>query len=279
MPPAVRIRPLPAMISVRRADHQVRVDAVHDVGVAGLAERDDPAVADADVGLDDAPVVEDDRAGDHEVGRALGRGSRAPGPSTRGSPCRRRTRPRRRPRTGPARPRSSRSVSASRIRSPAVGPYSAAYRARLDLAHRPLVQRPAARAAGPATRPRPPSAHERRPRARRPARSAPRCRRARRAGSPARGRPVEVAAPGWPAAKWKCEPTCTGRSPVLATTSVSARAPGVQRRPAPSPGRISPGNHGIGWCTVTSLRAVGERRLDLDLVEHLRHARPSRRRG
>ena len=45
-----------------RTDHQVGVDAVHRVGVAGLAERDDAPVADADVGLDDAPVVEDDRA-------------------------------------------------------------------------------------------------------------------------------------------------------------------------------------------------------------------------
>ena len=57
--PAVRILPLPAMISVRRADHQRRVDAVHRVGVAGLADADDAAVADADVGLHDAPVVED----------------------------------------------------------------------------------------------------------------------------------------------------------------------------------------------------------------------------
>ena len=72
--PAVRIRPLPAMISVRRADHQVGVDAVHGVRVAGLAERDDPAVADPDVGLDHAPVVEHDRAGDDGVRRALGAG-------------------------------------------------------------------------------------------------------------------------------------------------------------------------------------------------------------
>ena len=50
------------------------MNAVHRVGVAGLAERDDPAVLDADVGLHDAPVVQHDRAGDHEVGRALCRG-------------------------------------------------------------------------------------------------------------------------------------------------------------------------------------------------------------
>ena len=70
--PAVRILPLPREDLGRRADHQRRVDAVHRVGVAGLADADDAPVADADVGLDDAPVVEDHRAGDHEVGRALG---------------------------------------------------------------------------------------------------------------------------------------------------------------------------------------------------------------
>ena len=60
-----------------RADDQVGVDAVHGVGVAGLAERDDPAVADADVGLDDAPVVEHHRAGDDSVRGALGAGGAA----------------------------------------------------------------------------------------------------------------------------------------------------------------------------------------------------------
>ena len=57
-------------------DDERRVDAVHRVGVAGLADADDAAVADADVGLDDAPVVEDHGAGDDEVGRALGAGRR-----------------------------------------------------------------------------------------------------------------------------------------------------------------------------------------------------------
>ena len=56
------------------ADDEVGVDPVHGVGVAGLAQGGDPAVADADVGLDDAPVVEHDRAGDHGVGGALGAG-------------------------------------------------------------------------------------------------------------------------------------------------------------------------------------------------------------
>ena len=46
-------------------------DDVHprlDVGVAGFADAADAPVLDADVGLDDAPVVDDQRVGDHRVG-------------------------------------------------------------------------------------------------------------------------------------------------------------------------------------------------------------------
>jgi hypothetical protein len=46
-------------------------DAGLDVGIAGLADRRDAAVGDADVGLDDAPMVEDQRVGDHRVDGAL----------------------------------------------------------------------------------------------------------------------------------------------------------------------------------------------------------------
>ena len=53
------------------------VDAGLDVGVAGLADRGDAAVPDADVGLDDAPVVEDQRVGDDGVDGALARASPA----------------------------------------------------------------------------------------------------------------------------------------------------------------------------------------------------------
>ena len=67
------------------------VDAGLDVGVAGLADGGDAAVLDADVGLDDAPVVEDQRVGDDGVDRARRRGPPGPGPCRRGSPCRRRT--------------------------------------------------------------------------------------------------------------------------------------------------------------------------------------------
>ena len=50
------------------------MDAVHSLRIACLAERGDPSVAYTDVSLDHAPVVEDDRTGDHEVRRAFGAG-------------------------------------------------------------------------------------------------------------------------------------------------------------------------------------------------------------
>ena len=46
-------------------------DARLDVGIAGLADGGDAAVLQADVGFDDAPVVEDQRVGDDGVGGAL----------------------------------------------------------------------------------------------------------------------------------------------------------------------------------------------------------------
>ncbi len=42
-----------------------------DVGIAGFADGGDLAVLDADVGFDDAPVIEDQRVGDDGVDRAL----------------------------------------------------------------------------------------------------------------------------------------------------------------------------------------------------------------
>ena len=52
------------------ADHDV--DARLDIGVAGLADAADAAVADADIGFDDAPMVEDHGVGDDRVDRPLG---------------------------------------------------------------------------------------------------------------------------------------------------------------------------------------------------------------
>ncbi len=53
-----------------RPDHDV--DARLDIGVAGLADAGDAAVVDADIGLDDAPMVEDHGVGDDGVDRPLG---------------------------------------------------------------------------------------------------------------------------------------------------------------------------------------------------------------
>ncbi len=56
-----------------RADDYV--DAWLHLRVASLAYRRDASIAYADVGLHNAPVVEDERVGDHGVDRALGPGS------------------------------------------------------------------------------------------------------------------------------------------------------------------------------------------------------------
>src|SRR6266851_7586513 len=50
------------------------VDPGLNVGIAGLADAADPAVADADIGFDDAPVVEDHGIGDDGIDRTLGAG-------------------------------------------------------------------------------------------------------------------------------------------------------------------------------------------------------------
>lgn len=112
-----------------RPDHQIGVHPGHDVGIAGLADRHDAAVTNADVSLDDSPVVDDHHAGDHGVGSAVGTG---------GAPLAHRlaqhlAAAEHRLVTGQSRSplrssviSTSRSVSASRIRSPVVGPNSAA---------------------------------------------------------------------------------------------------------------------------------------------------------
>ena len=50
-----------------RSNHQTRINARLDQRIAGAADGDDLAVADADVALDDSQVIDDDRVGDHEV--------------------------------------------------------------------------------------------------------------------------------------------------------------------------------------------------------------------
>ena len=59
--PAVRIRPLPARISVAGPMTSAGSTPSMMSGLPALPIADDAAVADADVGLDDAPVVEDRR--------------------------------------------------------------------------------------------------------------------------------------------------------------------------------------------------------------------------
>ena len=206
--------PVPAMISVDGPITRAGSTPSIDVGVAGLADRDDAPVADSDVGLDDAPVVEDDRAGDDEVRRALGARRQWPGPSTRGSSCRRRRPPRRRPgrQQSPRSTSISRSVSASLIRSPAVGPYSSAYARGSARSGSCRSSSPGdGDAPAPGTTPGARRARRARPRAPRRARTAPRCRPGRRAGKPsARSR--------------------SNRSAALASRSGSATRPGSAGR-------------------------------------------------
>ena len=52
--------------------HSLR-HAIHHVGIAGLADADNPAVTDADVRLHDAPPIDDDRICNDEIQRALAR--------------------------------------------------------------------------------------------------------------------------------------------------------------------------------------------------------------
>ena len=56
-------------------DDQARIDAVHDRGIAGLADADDAAVADAEIALDDADHrIDHHHVAQQEIQRALGAG-------------------------------------------------------------------------------------------------------------------------------------------------------------------------------------------------------------
>ena len=210
------------------ADDEVGVDAVHRLGVARRTERDDPA-RDADVGLHDAPVVEDDGAGGHGVGSDLGAGGRArpadarttlPPPNTASSPA------------SPGLPTRSRSTSMSRSASSgraarrglpgtaqaSAGPSSGRARPSLRASSRPAFsprrQRPPE--GRPSTRVRP----RRGCRAQSARRCPPRC---SAAGSGAAARSNR--SPGLASAKWWCEPARTGWSAPLSTVSrITGRA-------------------------------------------------------
>ena len=70
MPPAVTMRPSPAMISVPGPMTMVTPGWVS--GLPALPMRGDAAVLQPDIGLDDAPVVEDQRIGDDGIDGAVG---------------------------------------------------------------------------------------------------------------------------------------------------------------------------------------------------------------
>ena len=227
----------------RRPDHQVGVDAVRDVGVAGAAERDDPPVAQADVGLHDAPVVEDDRVGDDGVEGALARGwrrlrhrlaDRLAAAEDRLLAADREVlaRPRstgRCRRGGPGRRPSGR--RARRTRSREISTTAVSDLADLD-------------ARAPAT---PAERHDA------TSRDAPGSKRCDVPDGTSSRKPVgrlavEARARCSRRGRWRCEPICTGRSPVLTTTSAAAllgRAVGVELDRAGAT-RIAPGPVGGG---------------------------------
>src|SRR4029453_505000 len=79
--------------------------------------------------------------------------------------------------------------------------------------------------------------------------------------------------------KWKCEPTWMGRSAVLVNISSTARRPWFATT-SPSPSTYSPGITPASFAQSLANRmvngdelgAVGERALDLNFLDHLRHA-------
>src|SRR5690348_4891744 len=69
-----------------RTDLHAGSDIRHKVGISGMTDADDATVLDADVGLDDARVVKDERVGNHGVQLAARARSpsRLPHPVTNG---------------------------------------------------------------------------------------------------------------------------------------------------------------------------------------------------
>ena len=197
MPPAVRIRPLPAMISVDGPMTRPGVTPSMMSGLPALpratirpSRTPTSALITPQWSSTTAPVITRSGVPSARVATDWPIDSRMtlPPPKIASSPA-----------SGPGPPQRSsvtsisRSVSASRTRSPAVGPYRAAYRAR-DIS---AIERPGR--LGPQARddPRPGQRHQGDLARTRPARTAPTCRPGCPAGSrgPRRGRRT---APGWP---------------------------------------------------------------------------------
>ena len=63
----------------RRAHEQLRIHPLHGVGIAGFADLDDAAIAHPNIPFDDAPVVNDECVGNHQVERARLRFAKRPG--------------------------------------------------------------------------------------------------------------------------------------------------------------------------------------------------------
>ena len=76
MPPAVTIRPSPAITSVPAPTTIPGVTPSMMSGLPALPIADDPAAANSDVRLHDAPVIQNHRVGDHQVEHAACGGRR-----------------------------------------------------------------------------------------------------------------------------------------------------------------------------------------------------------
>ena len=61
-----------------RTNHHPRCNAGHHIRVAGFPDANDPSAANADIGLDNSPMIQNDRAGDDQVEGFVG-GGRAGG--------------------------------------------------------------------------------------------------------------------------------------------------------------------------------------------------------
>ena len=178
------------------------------------------------------------------------------------------------------RPRSSRSVSASRMRSPVVGPYSAAVAGAVDAHAIARCRRSRSSAADGSPR-RPATIRAPTNGTRSTSSAMPGSKRTAVPGGdvepvPARRGAVERRAPGWP------RRSGSANRPGPAGRRRSRRAASITGRPAlisigSSGPTISPGTIAVTGIARSGdrvvqrdeLGAVGERRLDLDLVEHL----------
>src|SRR5262250_2448489 len=279
----------------RGAHDHVVGNAGHQIGVAGLADGDDPPVADADVGLHDAPVVDDDRVRDHQVERAR----RARGAHGLAHPV-----PEHLAAAELGFLARGREIALDANEKLRVGqPHAVARRGAVEIGVLPAGQpqrherRSHAASFASACSRAPPSVKAFRPKTRRAPPSSTSVTRFSSPGSKRTAVPAGTLSRmpnAWARSnrsarltskKWKCEPTWIGRSPVLATVSSTVRRPWFATT-SPSPSKYSPGitppsfaQPRWNWEPLANrmmdgdeLGAVGERALDLNLFDHLRHS-------